>query len=44
MSQCRVRNAFKRAFRVWEEVTDLTFKEVTDGDSDIIIYFGYGKK
>lgn len=34
----------KRAFRVWEQVTDLTFSEVgVDDTADIIIYFGYSK-
>ncbi|XP_039256683.2 72 kDa type IV collagenase-like [Styela clava] len=41
MSQCQIRNAFKRAFRVWEEVTDLNFEKVDRDDADIIIYFGY---
>ncbi|XP_039256684.2 72 kDa type IV collagenase-like [Styela clava] len=41
MSQCQQRNTFKRAFRVWEEVTDLTFEMSDSDDADIIIYFGY---
>lgn len=43
MSQCQIRNTFKRAFRVWEEVTDLTFSMVDRDDADIIIYFGFGR-
>ncbi|CAK8682181.1 unnamed protein product [Clavelina lepadiformis] len=41
MSPCQVRNALKRAFRVWEEVTPLDFVESESDDADIIIYFGY---
>uniref|UniRef100_F7AU99 Fibronectin type-II domain-containing protein n=2 Tax=Ciona intestinalis TaxID=7719 RepID=F7AU99_CIOIN len=41
MSPCRVRNTFKRAFRVWEEATALNFVESQTDDADMIIYFGY---
>lgn len=44
INQCQTRNIMKRAFRVWEEVTDLSFSEVgVDDTADIIIYFGYSK-
>jgi len=42
MSPCQVRNAIKRAFRVWEEVVQLDFVE-TEDNADMIIYFGYSK-
>ena len=44
MTPCQVRNALKRAFRVWEDVIDLNFvEEDGDNNADIQIYFGYGK-
>lgn len=33
------RRAIKEAFAVWEEQTDLRFREVSSGDADIIILF-----
>uniref|UniRef100_H2ZQ62 Fibronectin type-II domain-containing protein n=1 Tax=Ciona savignyi TaxID=51511 RepID=H2ZQ62_CIOSA len=41
MSPCQVRNTFKKALRVWEEVTALDFVESQSDNADMIIYFGY---
>nr|CAB3263881.1 72 kDa type IV collagenase-like [Phallusia mammillata] len=43
MSPCLVRNTFKRAFRVWEEIVELDFVETDQSNADMIIYFGYGE-
>ncbi|NXW43406.1 MMP9 protein, partial [Nyctiprogne leucopyga] len=33
-------DAFKRAFRVWSDVTPLTFTQIHSGEADIMIMFG----
>lgn len=44
MSPCQIRNSFARAFRLWEEQTELTFTwETTDKKADMEIFFAYGR-
>lgn len=43
MHPCNTRNIIKRAFRYWEEVTELTFTESDEEETDIDIKFGYSK-
>lgn len=33
-------DAFKRAFKVWSDVTPLTFTQIYSGEADIMIMFG----
>lgn len=35
-------DAFKRAFKVWSDVTPLTFTQIYSGEADIMIMFGSG--
>uniref|UniRef100_A0A8C0AR02 Matrix metallopeptidase 9 n=1 Tax=Buteo japonicus TaxID=224669 RepID=A0A8C0AR02_9AVES len=35
--------AFKRAFKVWSDVTPLTFTQIYSGEADIMIMFGSGE-
>lgn len=37
-------DAFARAFKVWNEVTPLTFTRLFDGTADIMISFGKASK
>lgn len=42
ISPCQTRNAFRRAFRLWEKVVELNFVEVPVTEkADIDIYFGF---
>uniref|UniRef100_A0A8C6ZAC3 Matrix metalloproteinase-9 n=1 Tax=Nothoprocta perdicaria TaxID=30464 RepID=A0A8C6ZAC3_NOTPE len=36
-------DAFKRAFKVWSDVTPLTFTQIYSGEADIMIMFGSGE-
>uniref|UniRef100_A0ABM5G4Q9 Matrix metalloproteinase-9 n=1 Tax=Pogona vitticeps TaxID=103695 RepID=A0ABM5G4Q9_9SAUR len=38
-----IKDAFARAFKVWSDVTPLTFEHKTSGDVDILIQFGTGE-
>ena len=39
LSAAQVRDALRRAFRVWSDVTMLTFQEIYQGTADIEIKF-----
>ena len=39
MSIAAVRRAITEAFKVWSDVTSLTFTEVVNSDADILIQF-----
>ena len=39
MSKCEVKNAFAKAFNLWAEHADVDFKEVTEGDFEVLIQF-----
>ncbi|XP_005077376.1 collagenase 3 [Mesocricetus auratus] len=40
MPHSEVEKAFKKAFKVWSDVTPLTFTRIQDGTADIMISFG----
>lgn len=35
-----INDAFFRAFKVWSDVTPLTFTRIMDGEADIMVNFG----
>ena len=44
MESSLIDDAFARAFKVWSEVTPLTFTRLYDGTADIMISFGKASK
>lgn len=40
MDGSTIEDAFARAFKVWSDVTPLTFTRLEDGEADILIQFG----
>jgi len=39
LTQSQVRDAIYRAFKLWSDVSELTFREVSSGEADIVIEF-----
>lgn len=44
MSHSEVEKAFRKAFKVWSDVTPLNFTRIYDGTADIMISFGTNGK
>ena len=44
MNPCETRNSFRRAFRFWESIAEITFEEAKGEEkADIEINFGFCK-
>lgn len=44
MNRADVDKEIERAFKVWSQVTPLTFRKVPEGNADILIMFAAGGK
>lgn len=44
LPRAQVDNAIEKAFKVWSDVSPLTFTKVSEGEADIMISFVWGGK